>query len=68
MYLSFLVFWKKCFMRECKKSIQNMHKSNYFKSADVSMLGHGCDISQFPQFYDKIKNKYHFLLRPFVVS
>ena len=33
-------------------------KENYFKSADVSMLGCGCGVSQFPQFYEKIKYKY----------
>ena len=30
-------------------------KANYFKSADVSMLGHGCGVSQFTQFYERIK-------------
>ena len=30
-------------------------KENYFKSTDVSMLGHGCVVSKFPQLYDKIK-------------
>ena len=33
-----------------KTSIRNMHKlgwkSNYFKSADVSILGHGCVVLQ----------------------
>ena len=36
--------------------IVNMHKlgwkAQYFKSADVSMLGHDCGVSQYPQFYD----------------
>ena len=27
-------------------------KAQYFKSADVSMLVHGCGVSQYPQFYD----------------
>ena len=39
-----------------KTTIQNMHnlgwKVQYFKSSDVSMLGHGCGVSQYPQFYD----------------
>ena len=38
-----------------KTPIKNMHKigwkSRYFKSADVSMLGHGCGVSKYPQFY-----------------
>ena len=45
-----------------KKSIQNMHnicwKAQYFKSDDVSMLGHVYGVSQYPQFYEKIKKKY----------
>ena len=36
----------------------NMHKlgrkEKFFMSADVSMLGHGCGVSQYPQFYDTI--------------
>ena len=43
-------------------------KDNYFKSSGVSMLGHGCGVSQFPQLYEKIKNKYHFLPLPYVGS
>ena len=27
-------------------------KANYFNSTDVSMLGHGVGVSQFPQFYE----------------
>ena len=42
-----------------KTTIQNMHKlgwkAQFFNSADVSMLGHGCGVSQYPQFYDRIK-------------
>ena len=44
-----------------KTTIHNMHKlswkSQYLKSADVSMLGHGCGVSQYPQFYDTNKIK-----------
>ena len=44
-------------MREhTKTSIQNMHKlgckANCFKCSGVSMLGHGCGVSQYPQFYE----------------
>ena len=39
-------------------TVQNMHKlgwqSQYFKYADVSMLGQSCGVSQYPQFYDTI--------------
>ena len=43
-------------------------KENYFKSADVSMLGHGCVVSQYPQFYDITKNIYQVLPLPNVGS
>ena len=40
-----------------KTTIENMHnpgwKAQLFKTADVSMLGYGCDVSQYPQFYDR---------------
>ena len=55
-----------------KTKIQNMHKlgwkAQFFKSTDVSMLGHGCDVSQYPQFYDIIKYIYQMLSRPYVGS
>ena len=41
-----------------KTTIQNMYKlfrkAQLFKSADVLMLGHGCGVSQYTQFYDII--------------
>ena len=53
-----------------KTSVLNMHelgwKENYFNSADLSMLFHGCGGSQYPQFYDKTKNIYQILPRPYV--
>ena len=55
-----------------KTPIQNVHKigwkENYFKYDDVSMLGHGYGVSQFPQFQDEIKNKYQLLPHPYVES
>ena len=30
------------------------------------MLGHGCGVSQYPQFYDKIKNTYKMLPHPYM--
>ena len=42
-----------------KTSIWNIHKlvwkGNYFKYANVSILGHGCGVSQHPQFYERTK-------------
>ena len=43
-------------------------KENYFKYADVSMLGHGCRFSKFTRFYEKIQNKYQVLTCPYVGS
>ena len=41
-----------------KTTIQNMHKlgwkSQFFKSAGALVLGHGCGVSQYPHFYDRI--------------
>ena len=54
-----------------KTTIQNIHKlgwkSQLFNSDDVSMLVHGCGVSQYPQFYDRIL-KYQMLPRPYVWS
>ena len=40
-----------------KRSIQNIHnigwKADYFKYYDVSMLGCGCGVLQYPQFDEK---------------
>ena len=43
-------------------------KSQFFKSFGVSMLGHGCGVSKYPQFYDRIKVIYQILPRPYVES
>ena len=43
-------------------------KAQYFKSADVSMLGHSCGVSQYPQFYDTNNKKFKMLPRPYVQS
>ena len=41
-----------------KTKIQNMlnpcWKAQYFKYDDISMVGHDCVVSQYPQFYDTI--------------
>ena len=40
-----------------KRTVRKLHdsvwKNSYFTSADVSMLGYGFGVSQYPQFYDK---------------
>ena len=41
-----------------KKTVKTLHdtgrNNSYFTSADVSMLGYGCGVSQYPQFLLKI--------------
>ena len=58
--------------RTYKISIQNMHKlgwkANYFNSDDVSMVGNGCGVSQYPQFYDTKLKKIQMLPRTYVGS
>ena len=53
-----------------RTTVQNMHKlgwkAQYFKYADVSMLGHGCGVSQYPQFY--YTKKIQMLPHPYVGS
>ena len=34
-------------------------KENYVKYDDVSMLGHGCGVSQYPQFYDRTRKQFN---------
>ena len=55
-----------------KTNIQNMHdlgwKAQFFNFAGFSMLGRGCGFSPYPQFYDRIKNIYQILSRPYVES
>ena len=55
-----------------KITLQNMHKlgwkAHLFKSADVSILVHGCGVSQYLQFHDTIKKIYKMLPRPYVGS
>ena len=40
-------------------------KAQFFKSIDVPMLGHGYGVSQYSKFYDRIKNIYQLLPRPY---
>ena len=53
-----------------KTTIYNKHKlgrkAQLFNSADISMLVHGCGVSQYPHFYDRIKNIYQMSPRPYV--
>ena len=41
-------------------------ENSYFTYAYVSMLGYGCAVSQYPQFFDKYLDTYQMLPRPFI--
>ena len=43
-------------------------KKSYLTFADVSMLGYGCGVSQYPQFYVKYLDIYQVLPRPYIGS
>ena len=41
-------------------------KTGFFNSAGVSILGYGCGVSQYPQFYDQELKKYQVLTLPYL--
>ena len=43
-------------------------KNSSHISADVAMLGYGCGVSVYPQFYDKELKSFHMLPRPYIRS
>ena len=43
-------------------------KTSYHTSADVSMLGYGCGVSQYPQFFVEDIDMYQMLPRPYLGS
>ena len=43
-------------------------ENSYFTSVDVSMLGYGCGLSQYPLFYVKYLDIYQVLPRPYIGS
>ena len=43
-------------------------KNGYFTSSDASMLGYGCGVSQYPQFYVKYLDMYQVLPHPYIGS
>ena len=53
-----------------KKTVRKFHdtgwKNSYHTSADVSMLGYGCGVSQYPQFFVEYLDMYQMLSRPYL--
>ena len=43
-------------------------KKSYHTFDDVSMLGYGCGVSQYPQFFVEDLDIYHMLPRPYLRS
>ena len=54
------------YKRTVRKLNNSGKKNSYLTSADVSMLGNGCGVSQYPQFYDRELDKYQVLPRPYL--
>ena len=42
--------------------------NNSNTSTGVAIIGHGCGVSQYPQFYDQHLEKYQLLPRPYLGS
>ena len=55
-----------------KKTVKKLYdtgwKNSYHKSADVSMLGYGCGVSQYLQFFLEDVDMYQALPRPYLRS
>ena len=55
-----------------KMTVRKLHdcswKNSSHKSADVAILGYGCGVSTYPQFYDKDLKSFHMLPRPYIRS
>ena len=55
-----------------KMTVRKLHdcgwKNGSHKSDDVAMLGYGCGVSMYPQFYEKDSKIFHMLPRPYIIS
>ena len=55
-----------------KITVRKLHdccwKNSYHKSVDVAMLGYGCGVSMYPQFFDKYSKTFQMLPRPYIRS
>ena len=55
-----------------KKIVRKFHdtgwKNIYHTSSDVSMIGYGCGVSQYPQLFVKDLDMYKMLPRPYLRS
>ena len=55
-----------------KKTVSKLHddgmEKSYFTSADVSLLGYGCGVFQYPHIYDKGLDMYQLLQHTYIGS
>ena len=55
-----------------KETVRKLHntgwKKSYHTSADVSMLGYGCGVSMYPQFFVEYLKIYQMLPRRYIIS
>ena len=53
---------------ELQENSEKMLKNCYHTSADFSMFGYGCGVSQYPQFFVEDLDIYQMLPRPYLRS
>ena len=55
-----------------KVTVRKLHdcgwKNSSHKSADVALLGYGCVVSKYPQFFEKDSKTFQMLPRPYIRS
>ena len=53
-------------------TVRKLHDCGWKNSshipADMAMLGYGCGVSVYPQFYDRELKSFHMLPRPYIRS
>ena len=63
---------KHLFYMNYKKTVRNVHdtgwKISYHNSSDVSMIGYGCAVSQYPQLFVEDLDMYQMLPRTYLRS
>ena len=70
--MNMIKFRKKLSYMNYKKTVRKLHdtgwKNRYQTYADVSMLGYGCGVCQFTQFFVEYLYIYQMLPRPYLIS
>ena len=70
--LKWKYFWWKIEWYQLEDNIHEVTwcflEKQFFTSTDVSMIGYGCGVSQYPQFYNQYLDKYQVLPCPHLGS